>query len=315
MTGRAAWLTLVGLLALVSQPAGGQSRPDYRTADPRALVEAWKTVPRDEQAALAAAIVARRAEMLPVLWDAARFGDTPEKMFACGMIAEMRDHDGVDAVLAATADADVRVRRRAATALRMLADRRAGARLRELVRKDSDLGVVKTALAALGRLGMTGDIRLIAPLVGHADEGVRVVAAGALAMLGDERGLALEVQATTSADPGVQKSATYALGFFKAAAAGDRLQAILADPQGAWKSYALVAQAERSLAGKPAATQVVLLDGLANGRSRTLAEWSVDRLTDLGTADAADVLRRVRDRRTPVGPLAERRLLLIGAQP
>ncbi|MEO8605495.1 MAG: HEAT repeat domain-containing protein [bacterium] len=300
---------------MASAPAFGQVRAEYRTANPRALVQAWKTVPREERDELAAAIVVRRAEMLPALWDAARFGDTPDKLFACGMIAEMRDHDGVDAVVAASADPDVRVRRRAATALRILADPGAAPRLRELVRTEPDLGVLKTALAGLGRLGQKRDVHLIAPFIGHSDEGVRVVAAGSLAMLGDERALALVLQATTSADPGVQKSATYALGFFQAAAAGDRLQAILADPQGAWKSYALIAQAERALAGKSAAAQVAALDGLANGRSRTLAEWSVDRLTDIGSPDAADVLRKVRNRQTPVAQLAARRLLLIGAQP
>jgi len=58
-----------------------------------------------------------------------------------------------------------------------------------------------------------------------------------------------------------------------------------------------------------------LLDSLANGRSRTLASWSVDRLTDLNTPAAADVLRKVTTRQTPVAQVAARRLLLIGAQP
>jgi HEAT repeat protein len=303
------------LLACASQAAHAQTPPDYRTASPRALVQAWKTANRHDRAELAVAMVERRSEMLPTLWDAARFGDAQDKVFACGMIAEMRDHDGVDAVVAATDDGDVRVRRRAATTLRILADRRAAPRLRELVRREADLGVVKTALAALGRLGLARDIAVIAPFTGHADEGVRVVAAGSLAMLGDERALALVLQATNSTDPGVQKSATYALGFFQAAAASDRLQAILADPQGAWKGYAQVALAERALAGKSASAQVALLDTLANGRSRTLASWSVDRLTDLNTPAAADVLRRVETRQTPVAQVAARRLALIGAQP
>jgi HEAT repeat protein len=144
---------------------------------------------------------------------------------------------------------------------------------------------------------------------------VRVVAAGALAMLGDRQGLDLVIEATESADPSVQKSATYALGFFPDAAAGDRLLAILNDPNGAWKGYALIAQAERRLVLQSTAEQVALLDTLANGRSRTLAEWAVERLTDIGNADAAAVLRKVRDRATPVGALAERRLSVIEALP
>jgi HEAT repeat protein len=156
---------------------------------------------------------------------------------------------------------------------------------------------------------------LIEPFLAHNDDGVRVVAAGALAMLGDQQGLDLVIQATYAADPGVQKSATYALGFFPAGAAGERLQAIVDDPQGAWKGYALVALGERRLAAQTTSEQVATLDALAGGRSRTLAEWAVDRLTDIGNADAAAVLRKLRDRQTPVGAMAERRLRALETTP
>jgi HEAT repeat protein len=260
-------------------------------------------------------LIERRAETLPALRDAARTGDRAQKMFACSMIAEMRDREGVDSVLAATADADVKVRRRAATTLRLLAVRGSAPRLRELVRTESDLGVLKTALAALARLGQRRDVDLIAALLDHADDGVRIVAAGSLAMLGDERGLDLVIQGTHALDPSVQKSATYALGLFRDVAAAERAQAILADPNGAWKAYALIALAERRLAAESAAEQVATLEGLALGRSRTLAEWAVDRLTDVGDARAADALRRVRDRETPVGAMAERRLKVLEGRP
>jgi HEAT repeats len=309
--------TIVALLTTLaaSLPAAAQSLPDLHTADPRALVQALKTAPRGDRATIAAALVARRAQALPVLRESVRSGDRTEKLIACSLIAEMRDRDSVDSLLAATADPDVKVRRRAATVLRILADRRSAARLRQLVRSESDLGVLKTALAALGRLGQRSDSPLIEPFLVHGDDGVRVVAAGALAMLGDQQGLDLVIQATYAADPGLQKSATYALGFFPSDAAGERLQAILDDPQGAWKSYALIALGERRLAAQTTAEQVATLAALANGRSRTLAEWAVDRLTDIGNADAADALRTVRDRQTPVGALAKRRLRVLETTP
>jgi HEAT repeat protein len=309
-------IAILALVATGSFPALAQSRPDYRAASPRALVQALKTAPAPERGAIAEAMVGRRAQVLPELWNSARFGDAPEKVIACSMIAELRDRDGVDAVVDASADGDVRVRRRAATALRILNDPRAATRLRQLIRSDADLGVLKTSVAALAQLGQARDVHLIAPLLAHADAGVRVVAAGALAMLGDERGLALVLQASADpTDPGVQKSATYALGLFKADAAAARLQAILADPQGVWKSYALIGLAQRQLAGQSTAEQVTTLDALARGRSRTLAEWSVERLTDIGNADALAALRKARDRSTPVARLAERRVLLLETRP
>lgn len=313
--GSAAFLIVWGSCVLAGSAALGQTRPDYRSADPQQLIRAWKVTPREDRAALAQALIDRRAEVLPSLRATVRSGDTSEKLFACSMIAEMRDHDGIDALVAATNDTDVKVRRRAATVLRVLADRRSAARLRELVSSETDLGVLSTALAALGGIGQHRDVPLIEPFLTHPDYGVRVVAAAALAMMDDEQGLALVIEATYADDPSVQKSATYALGFFSDPLAGERLQAILDDPQGAWKSYALIARAERLLKTQSTAEQVSTLDGLANGRSRKLAEWAVDRLTDIGNADAAAVLRKVRKRSTPVGAKAERRLEVIGAKP
>jgi HEAT repeat protein len=293
----------------------GQSSLNYRTANPRALVTALKSAPDAERNNVAEAMIARRAEVLPVLRESAQSGDRMEKVLACSMIAEMRDRGSLDAVLAASADRDVVVRRRAATVLRILADGRARPRLRALLQSESDLGVLKSAIAALGGVGQRRDVANIEPFIRHADLGVRVTAAGALAMLGDQRGLDLVIQATFDADPGIQKNATYILGLFSATAAGDRLQAILDDPAGAWKGYALVARGQRLLAKQSLTEQVTTLDGLAHGRSRTLAEWAVDRLTDIGNADAIAILRTVRERPTPVGRLAERRLLVLGVQP
>jgi HEAT repeat protein len=305
---------VLGVLAAAAR-AGAQSLPNYRNADPRALVQALQSAPREERRAVAEAVVERRAETLPVLREAARSGGAADRIIACSMIADMRDRDGVDAVVAATADPDVKVRRRAATVLRILADRRAAPRLRELLGSEKDLGVVKTSLAALGRLGLRRDVSLVTPFLAHNDPGVRVVAAGSLAMLGDERGLDLVIAATYSADPSVQKSATYALGLFGSAAAGDRLQAIVDDPNGAWRNYALIGQAERRVRAQSGTAQVATLDALAHGRSRTLAEWAVERLTDIGNADAEKVLRSVSARSTPVGALAQRRLRMLEAQP
>ncbi|MDX2168780.1 MAG: HEAT repeat domain-containing protein [Deltaproteobacteria bacterium] len=312
--GRA--VALAAALLALGGPLRAQAAPDYRAASPRDLVRELKSAPPEDRAAIVSAMVARRGQVLPELWNSARFGDAADKVIACSMIAELRDRDGVDAVIDASSDGDVRVRRRAATTLRILNDRRAAARLRHLVRTDPDLGVVKSSVVALAQLGAPRDVALIAPLLGHADPEVRVVAAGALAMLGDERGLALVLQATRRADdPGAQNSATYALGFFADAAAAARLQEILADPQGAWRGYALTAVAQRQLAGQPPAAQIATLEALATGRSRTAAEWSVERLTDLGGPDAAAVLRKVRSKSTPVSRLAERRLQLLEAQP
>ena len=146
---RGVTLVVAVWMAVAVAPVVAQTS-DYRSADPRALVQAWALAPQRERGPIVEALITRRAQSLPALWEAARFGTRKEKVFACGMIAEMRDRDGIDALVDASGDADVHVRRRAATALRILADQRSAPRLRAIVRDESDLGVLKTALAALG---------------------------------------------------------------------------------------------------------------------------------------------------------------------
>jgi HEAT repeat protein len=311
--GLCASAVIVGLIIAGRAPARGQEPLNYRSAEPRALVRALKA-PANRDAA-AEALIARRAEVLPALRQSIRSGDRDEKMLAASVIAEMRDRGSLDDVLAASADRDVLVRRRAATVLRVLADGRSRPRLREILQSEDDLGVIKTALAALGKIGQRRDIVTIAAFLNHGDEGVRVIAAGSLAMLGDQRALDVVLQATQSADPGNQKTATYLLGLFSDPAAGERIRAILADPNGAWKAYALIAQAQQLLARQSLSERVATLDGLAHSRSRTASEWAVDQLTDIGNPDAVAVLRKVQTRSTPVGKLAQRRLVVLGVQP
>jgi hypothetical protein len=63
----------------------------------------------------------------------------------------------------------------------------------------------------------------------------------------------------------------------------------------------LIAVAQRRMAAQSTVDQIATLDTVANGRSRTAAEWAVERLTDIGDGDAAEVLRRVGERSTPIG--------------
>ncbi len=305
----------LALVASAVGPSRSQAQIDYRSASPRRLVEAWTGASRLERSAIADTMAARRSQVLPSLRSTATTGDRDEKLFACSMIAELRDHDGIDALLAASADTDFKVRRRAATALRILADRRSVARLREIARSEEDTGALMTTLAAIGRIGLRRDRGLVRSFLAHQEHGIRVIAAGALAMLGDEQAIDLVLEATHSDNPSVQKSATYALGLFAADVAGVRLQEILDDPFGAWKSYAVIAAAERRLAQQAPADRVQALGVLAQGRSRTAAEWAVERLTDIGGTESAAILRKVQERETPVARKAARRLLLIEARP
>lgn len=301
-----ALLCAAAVLLFTAATATAQSK--YAGMAAPEMLAALRTAPARERADVADAIVARRNDLLPGLRAAATGGSPADRFLACTLLAELRDRDGVDALVAATADPDVRVRRRAATSLRLLGDPRAASRMRALLRSETDTGVLKTALATLGRVGRTADRSRIAPFLEHGNESVRVTAAGSLAMLGDESALDAVLLASHSIDPGAQKTAVFALGLFADARAGERLAAILADPHGPWKAWALVAEANRSLRGRDAAARATALEALAfDRRSRTLAEWAVDELSAEDTPEAAAALQRAGGRGGLIGDKAGRR--------
>ncbi len=293
-------------------PAAGP--PSYAKLAPRDLLRAAASAERQQRPTLVDAIIARRQEMLPELRAQARSGPVADRFFACTLLTELRDHDAVETLIAATDDPDVRVRRRAATGLRVLGERSAAGRMRALLRDDADIGVLKTAIAALGTYGLTADRRRITPFLEHKDETVRLTAAAALAMLGDESELDRVLASTRSVDPGARKTATFALGAFSDSRAGQRLNEIIDAPDGAWKGYALAARANRDLRTADSAERVRTLEAHANNRySRTLAEWALQELTEEESSEAAEALQRVGAREGSIGAAAARRARILEA--
>ena len=291
-----------------------EAQPQNRFAamGPRALVGEWPRASRPDRERIADAIAEGGEPSLAVLRDVTATGSRDEKVFACSMIAELRDKDGVPAVLSATTDKDVEVRRRAATALRILGDIRARPRMRALLQSAEDLGVQKSALATLGKIGARSDRARVRPFLAHADPEVRVVAAIALAMLGDMGGRDVLLTAIASNNPGAQKQATFGLGYLDDPASRAHLQAILDDPGGHWKSYAAIAIAARDMQSTSAAEKVAILAPIARGRSRIANRWALEQLTDIATPEARAVIGTLADGTRPVAASARRRLTIAG---
>jgi HEAT repeat protein len=298
-------LFFTGLLAALTAPAEAQNA--YRGLPPEALMRAAEQAPAVERGALLEAFLDDRAGSLSVLRNEARSGSREAKLLAAGMLAEMRDSGAVAALLDASKDADEQVRQSALAALRTLGDRRAARRFRELVRSGGRGGPLKLAAAGLGKVGGPADLALLRGLLANGDESVRVTAAGALAMLGSDEGLQVLLDAVDGDNPLAQKNATYALGFVRAAAASERLQRLLDDPQGRWKSYALIASAQRQQAAQSRADQIASLTLLGRGRDRIAADWAIDQLTDLEGPEATEVLRELGTRSGPLGAKARLR--------
>jgi HEAT repeat protein len=77
---------------------------------------------------------------------------------------------------------------------------------------DSDSGVVKSAVRAIGRCGATEDAAALKPLLAASDGEIRVEAAAALAELGSSKGPAALERLALHEEPRVRRSAAVAMG-------------------------------------------------------------------------------------------------------
>jgi HEAT repeat protein len=229
----------------------------------------------------------------------------------------MRDTAATDALLAATGDADPGVRRSALQALARIRPAQARTPVRALVQRGSDPSTLKNALVVLGKTGTAADRDVVRPYLRNQDAALAITAAATLAMLGSDEGLSLVLTSTDSADPGVRVTAIRSLGFFDAAAAGQRLAAILADPHATWQSHARIASAMRAGRTRSPSARVQELGRLAVDADGTVARWAIEELAGDGSPDALKALETAAQTDVQAGELARRQLdaLRGGAMP
>jgi len=275
----------------ISAPATAQNR--FRGMPPQSLVDAWERSTKAERPQITEALLENRAATVTTLRTEAVAGDTSRKMLACAMLGQLRDTGSVPTLLTATRDGDARVQERAVTALRVIGDPSAAPRFRQLIRTAPSRALLKRALAGLGKVGAAHDVALIRPLLSDPDETVQVMAAAALAMLGNAEGQDFLLAAIDGDNPLAQKNATLALGYLDTPEARSRLVEIIDDPYARWKSYALMAQALQDRRAQTPAQSVATLDRLARGRDRLAAMWALEELADLGTPEAAQALQAI----------------------
>jgi len=298
-------LACVGVLTL-GREALAQGR--YASHRPRQLVEALRVTGAGDIEEVADEIFARRRESVATLRTMLVTGNAADRQFACDLLGELRDSSAVDSLIIATFDSDGRVKKRALSALHRLGDRRAAPRLRQVVRGDATAGALKRAMVGLGKLGGADDVMLLRPYLAHADETVRVTAAGSLAMLGNGEGEDILLAATRSSNPAAQREATGILGYLPTSSARARLQEIVDDPNGAWKSYALIAQATQAQRNASAASRAAGFEMMARSGNRIVASWALDELSDASSPEATEAIRRLSMRPSRIGRRAGLRL-------
>jgi len=301
----------IPIQAIPSQP---QNSAQLDNKTPLELIEIVEDVTRPQRQVLQRLLFEDIHVSIPVLRSTILAGTRGQKLFCCAMITEIRDADSVSVLIEAMDDPDDKVKVRAISSLRILKAKQALGKIRKGISKTKNKGIIKASLAGLAALGNPSDITILEKFLSHADESVRIVAAGGLALLGDYQAQDILLAASDSSSPIAKKEATYLLGFVNTAKAKGRLVDIINDPDGQWKSYAKMALAQHELRNKSIAQQLGILETLANDKNPRVGQWAVEKLADMSSPQANAILRKVEKYDNRPGRKAKRILSIRGVK-
>jgi len=267
----------------------------HQQLSPSEVLSQWNCSKGLEKELILEIIFMRAEEFLPVLSQKIRHGTEREKMAACGILGQIRHWKDADALLHALMDPSPRVQVRVIDTLRVLKIDAAVPDILEKLRQADNTTVLKSGLVAIGELGSPKHLSVISSFLNHPNRGVRVHAAAALAGMGYMDGESELLEATKNARPVENKVATYALGFLKTPTAKARLEEILEDPNGKWKSYAKIAQTNQAIEQMNFLEQVAHLEELVFDTNRRLSHWAVEQLSLRKGVSPVLMRRQIRD--------------------
>ena len=283
----------------------------FSTMSPFTLIQFWEK-PKNalERYTIEEVILQKRITSLPILRDIIQKGTTRQKYLAISLVSEMRDIRSVQSLIAALDDRDKKVQVKAASALGKIGDANAIAPLRKKLNdSSSSRSLIKMILLSLARLGSIQDVPILRTYLSDSDAGIRVIAAEALAMLGNIEGQIVLLKGSRSTDPAIQREATYSLGYLNTDRAKNRILEIINDPNGNWKSYALIAQAKQNLHDKVPDEKLKILSDIMRDRNARLAGWAIEQIAEINSPEASKLLLSVSTEATKIGRKAKRSLI------
>lgn len=253
---------------------------DLKSMSPKELIQALDTAPRVKAIAIREMLIDKKENSIPLLRDTILRGTPKQKIFACTLLGEMRDKGAVANLLQVVEDPDVRIKLCGINALRDIGDPNARQKLRKVLDKSKDKGTLICTLIAIGKLGEKSDIKKLQKFIRHSEGQVQTAGAVACAMLGDTTVQNLLIEITYDKDPFSARTAVKGLGYLSTPESADRLQDILTDPNGVWKTDARIALVRQKLVGKPLAQKSKLLQKLTEDKNELVSEWALGEISD-----------------------------------
>ncbi|MBI9019202.1 MAG: HEAT repeat domain-containing protein [Phycisphaerae bacterium] len=272
------------------------------------LIELWSIAPHPEKYLIEDQLLDDLDSSISSLREKIKMGKVGEKLFSCHLLAEINDPNSIPVIMGALDDPDVKVKIRAVSSLRKMKARQAKVKIKEQLVKTKNKGLIKSSLVAIGFLGELKDIPAIKQYLSSSDESVRVNAAAGLALLGSFEGEEILLNSTHSENPLAKKEATYALGFISTQKSKNRLQEILDDPNGQWKSYVRIALANQKLGGMKKQERIGFLTGLSSDKNERVAAWAIDKILELDSANSKKILKEISESDSKLANKAQRQL-------
>lgn len=260
-------------------------------------------------------LLGNREKNLPYLRQAARSGGRSTRMMAIRLLAEIRDPQAAALAFEGLGAENVAIRRRAATALKILEGQVPLPRIAALLPVERDLGTLKSLIVAIGASGQAEAADVLRPYLSHADQSVRVNTAISLARIGSTEGFAEILAGLESRiDMPACREATYGLGFFagEERRASKAAQSIINDPRGVWKGEAGISLLRLELTHAP--DKLMLLSKAASTGHRLVRNWAIGEIAAMGNPKAFAWLQGKAGDNDAFGRLAAFKLLMKGGK-
>lgn len=287
--------------------------PPASAAD--AITQALANLGSEEQGAsqqAGADLLAQGKKAIPQLIAALDDPDEVKKASVVFILGQLKATEAVPRMIEELKSKNDGVRFNSAVSLGLVGDSRALPHLVAMLGPGNDDMSKGAALIALGHLKNKDAAPQMKAVLADPDQHLRVLAATALGVLGNNEGLDVALDGTRSDNESLVLVSIQALGMIGDARALPRLDEMTLASD-AWQSDIELTRKQIEYANVGPEKRVELLRGHFDDPSRHVAEWAITALADLGTPEAISLLEeKARAENSRTGGLAQQKLKMLG---
>jgi len=295
------FLFLVGCSGRIStHPAQKEADLD-KQAELLELMQKYDDADLREKSDIMHELIENRDSAFPVLIKTLSDGSRGQKRIAASLIYNMHYKEEVDSLIELAKDEDSMTSTSAINALRNIGDEKVAPVMRDILKgKNLDDDRKISALLTLGVLGSKSDIDLIKKYLDDGSEAVQVIAASAMAALGDnsEEDLLIRI-IIESKDTFAKKYAIQGLANFDTEKSKKKLEELV-EKKPTWSAYAILSLEQQKYRKISQSEKLDFLSELVNSQEikqyseyekSILLDWAFEELANMETKEAIEFLK------------------------